>query len=68
MFEIKDSSGGCAFVAALLHYLTLTTMMWMAVEARNMYVSTVKVFPEYTPRYMVKACLVAWGEFYYCTT
>ncbi|XP_038052393.1 deleted in malignant brain tumors 1 protein-like [Patiria miniata] len=53
---------GCAFVAALLHYLTLSTMMWMAVEARNMYVSTVKVFPEDTPRYMLKACLIAWGS------
>ncbi|XP_022088889.1 uncharacterized protein LOC110978300 isoform X3 [Acanthaster planci] len=57
----KGSGGGCVFVAALLHYLTLTTMMWMAVEARNMYVSTVKVFPEDTPRYMLKASLIAWG-------
>ncbi|XP_038051558.1 hyalin-like [Patiria miniata] len=57
----KGSGGGCVFVAALLHYLTLSTMMWMAVEARNMYVSTVKVFPEDTPRYMLKACLIAWG-------
>ncbi|XP_022097501.1 uncharacterized protein LOC110982977 isoform X2 [Acanthaster planci] len=54
--------GGCVFVAAFLHYLTLSTMMWMAVEARNMYVSTVKVFPEDTPRYMIKACLIAWGS------
>ena len=51
------------FVAALLHYLALSSMMWMAVEARNMYVSTVKVFPEDTPRYMLKACLIAWGKF-----
>ncbi|XP_038051555.1 adhesion G-protein coupled receptor G6-like isoform X1 [Patiria miniata] len=57
----KGSGGSCVFVAALLHYLTLSTMMWMAVEARNMYVSTVKVFPEDTPRYMLKACLIAWG-------
>ncbi|XP_038052395.1 adhesion G-protein coupled receptor G6-like [Patiria miniata] len=58
----KATTGGCAFVAALLHYLTLSTMMWMAVEARNMYVSTVKVFPEDTPHYMLKACLIAWGS------
>ncbi|XP_038051810.1 deleted in malignant brain tumors 1 protein-like [Patiria miniata] len=57
----KATTGGCAFVAALLHYLTLSSMMWMAVEARNMYVSTVKVFPEDTPHYMLKACLIAWG-------
>ncbi len=58
----RGSGGGCVFVAALLHYLTLTTMMWMAVEARNMYVSTVKVFPEDTHLYMVKAGLLAWGS------
>ncbi|XP_033640242.1 uncharacterized protein LOC117300656 [Asterias rubens] len=58
----RGSEGACAFVAALLHYLALTTMMWMAVEARNMYVSTVKVFPEDTSRYILKACLVAWGS------
>ncbi|XP_022106250.1 adhesion G-protein coupled receptor G2-like [Acanthaster planci] len=58
----KGSGGGCVFVAALLHYLTLTTMMWMAVEARNMYISTVKVFPEDTRRYMLKASLIAWGS------
>ncbi|XP_033640186.1 low-density lipoprotein receptor-related protein 2-like isoform X3 [Asterias rubens] len=58
----RGSVGACAFVAALLHYLALTTMMWMAVEARNMYVSTVKVFPEDTPKYMLKACLIAWGS------
>ncbi|XP_022106237.1 hyalin-like isoform X2 [Acanthaster planci] len=57
----KGSGGGCVFVAALLHYLTLSTMMWMAVEARNMYISTVKVFPEDRPRYMLKACLIAWA-------
>ncbi|XP_022088888.1 uncharacterized protein LOC110978300 isoform X2 [Acanthaster planci] len=58
----RGSGGGCVFVAALLHYLTLSTMMWMAVEARNMYISTVKVFPEDRPRYMLKACLIAWGS------
>ncbi|XP_071797063.1 uncharacterized protein [Asterias amurensis] len=58
----RGSGGWCVFVGALIHYLTLTTMMWMAVEARNMYVSTVKVFPEDTPRYMIKAGLLAWGS------
>ena len=62
----QGSGGGCVFVGALLHYLTLTTMMWMAVEARNMYVSTVKVFPEDATRYMLKASLFAWGEFRFC--
>ncbi|XP_071797056.1 uncharacterized protein [Asterias amurensis] len=58
----RGSGGWCVFVGALIHYLSLTTMMWMAVEARNMYVSTVKVFPEDTPRYMIKAGLLAWGS------
>ncbi|XP_038051809.1 uncharacterized protein LOC119724704 [Patiria miniata] len=58
----KGSGGGCVFVAALLHYFVLSTLMWTAVEARNMYVSAVKVFPEDTPHYMLKACLIAWGS------
>ncbi|XP_071797059.1 uncharacterized protein [Asterias amurensis] len=58
----RGSGGWCVFVGALIHYLSLTTLMWMAVEARNMYVSTVKVFPEDTPRYMIKAGLLAWGS------
>ncbi|XP_022082816.1 adhesion G-protein coupled receptor G4-like [Acanthaster planci] len=59
---VDNAKGGaCVFVSALLHYLTLSTMMWMAVEARNVYVHTVRVFPEDTPRYMIKACLIAWG-------
>ncbi|XP_033630633.1 adhesion G-protein coupled receptor G4-like isoform X2 [Asterias rubens] len=58
----RGSGGWCVLVGALIHYLSLTTLMWMAVEARNMYVSTVKVFPEDTPRYMIKAGLLAWGS------
>ncbi|XP_038051570.1 uncharacterized protein LOC119724542 [Patiria miniata] len=58
----RGTGGGCVFVTALLHYFALSTMMWTAVEARNMYVSTVKVFPEDTPHYMLKACLIAWGS------
>ncbi|XP_038058173.1 uncharacterized protein LOC119729609 isoform X2 [Patiria miniata] len=58
----KGTGGGCVFVAALLHYFVLCTLMWTAVEARNMYVSAVKVFPEDTPHYMLKACLIAWGS------
>jgi hypothetical protein len=59
---VKNLGGGCVFLAALLHYVILATMMWTAVEARNMYASAVKVFPEDSSRYMLKACLIAWGS------
>ena len=53
---------GCIFVAALLHYFTLTTIAWMGVEARNMYLTLVKVFDADAPNFMAWACVAAWGE------
>ena len=57
-----NSSGGCAFVAALLHYLTLSSVCWMGVEAVNLYLLIVKVFNADVSYFMLKASLVAWGK------
>ncbi|XP_071786950.1 adhesion G-protein coupled receptor G7-like [Asterias amurensis] len=58
-----SSKVACVVVSALLHYLLLSTMMWMAVEARNMYDSTVNAMnPKDVHHYMLKACLFAWGS------
>lgn len=51
----------CVTVGALLHYFTLTTMMWMGVEALNMYLMIVRVFDEEGPCFLTKACVIAWG-------
>ncbi|XP_071081769.1 uncharacterized protein [Haliotis cracherodii] len=51
----------CMGVAVLLHYFLLTTLMWMLVEAVEMYQALVTVFAKYARFYMIKRCVVAWG-------
>ncbi|XP_072035390.1 adhesion G-protein coupled receptor G6-like [Amphiura filiformis] len=53
--------GGCIFVAALLHFLTLVSLSWMGVEAYHMYLNVVKVFDAIPEHFLLKASLVAWG-------
>ena len=52
---------GCQIVAVLLHYLTLVTVLWMGIEAYNLYLQIVKVMAIYQRRFMLKAVLVGWG-------
>ena len=56
------SDVGCVTVAALIHYFTLTTMMWMGVEARNLYSKLVTVFEPESDWFMKVASLIAWGK------
>ncbi|XP_071497049.1 uncharacterized protein [Diadema antillarum] len=51
----------CLAVGALLHYFLLSTMMWMAVEALNMYLMIIRVFDEEGPCFLTKATVAAWG-------
>ena len=53
---------GCSILAALLHYFTLASLAWMGVEGVNMYLLFVKVVDSYVQRFMLKACLFAWGK------
>ncbi|XP_072022110.1 uncharacterized protein [Amphiura filiformis] len=59
--EATGNGTVCLIIAALLHYFTLTTLAWMAVEARNMYLLLVRVFKGTESKFMLKACLFAWG-------
>ena len=55
----------CTIAAALMHYFILTTMAWMAVEARYLYiklVKTVSVLPD-GEGFVKRAALGAWGRF-----
>ncbi|CAH1247542.1 ADGRL3 [Branchiostoma lanceolatum] len=53
---------GCTIVAALLHYFLLAALIWMAMEAVNIYLATVMVFDHYVTRnFIYKAAAVAWG-------
>ncbi|XP_072030117.1 adhesion G-protein coupled receptor G4-like [Amphiura filiformis] len=59
-----DSTGseiGCIIVAALLHYFVLTTVLWMGVEARHMYITLVTESDRVGRRFLIKASSFAWG-------
>ncbi|KAK3755021.1 hypothetical protein QZH41_011054, partial [Actinostola sp. cb2023] len=52
---------GCQIVAVLLHYFTLVTVLWMGIEAYNLYLQIVKVMAIYQRKFMLKAAVVGWG-------
>ncbi|XP_072030643.1 adhesion G-protein coupled receptor G6-like [Amphiura filiformis] len=59
---IDSKSGqGCLVVAGLLHYFVLTTVFWMGIEARNMYINLVTVFDVEGSTFLRKAACFAWG-------
>ncbi|PNF34443.1 hypothetical protein B7P43_G11234 [Cryptotermes secundus] len=51
----------CTGVAVLTHYLVLTSLMWMLVEAINMYQLLITVFATSETKFMCKRMLCAWG-------
>lgn len=57
----------CLSVAVLLHYFLLTSFTWMGLESIHMYIALVKVFNTYIRRYILKFCVVGWGEPASCT-
>ena len=53
----------CRVIAALIHYFTLTSMFWMAVEGYNMHRLFVEVLNIYLPNFLRKVSVFAWGMF-----
>ena len=47
--------------AAVVHYATLATLLWMGVEAGNMYAMLVRVFGSSGGCFLLKRGLIAWG-------
>ena len=60
--DTANSTAGCVPVAALIHYFTLTTTMWMGVEARNLYSKLVTIFGDEKDWFMTAACIASWGK------
>ncbi|GAB1603075.1 hypothetical protein Ahia01_000587800 [Argonauta hians] len=48
-------------IAALLHYFLLVSLIWMAVEAFNIYMSIVVVFQDYLTNFLLRSSIAAWG-------
>ncbi|XP_072051536.1 adhesion G-protein coupled receptor G6-like [Amphiura filiformis] len=64
LFGIEQTKpqNGCIAVSVLLHYFTLSTILWMAVESFTMYINFVRVMDRiHISKLMLKASLVAWG-------
>lgn len=57
-----ENDGLCLTVAISLHYFLLTSFTWMGLESVHMYIALVKVFNTYIRRYILKFCIVGWGE------
>ncbi|XP_009873767.1 PREDICTED: probable G-protein coupled receptor 112, partial [Apaloderma vittatum] len=56
-----DQPGLCITVAALLHYFLLAAFTWMCLESVHFYLTLVKVFNVYVPKYILKCCIAGWG-------
>ncbi|XP_038054484.1 uncharacterized protein LOC119726730 isoform X2 [Patiria miniata] len=59
--EATASRGGCTFVAVSIHYFTLASIAWMAVEATNMYLLFVRVLNANISHFLLVASIAAWG-------
>ena len=58
----SKSDSGCLFAGLLLHYFVLSTIFWMGVEARHMYITLVSESDRVGRKFMIKAGLFAWGK------
>ncbi|KFV90882.1 putative G-protein coupled receptor 112, partial [Eurypyga helias] len=56
-----NQPGLCITVAVLLHYFLLAAFTWMCLESVHFYLSLVKVFNVYVPKYILKCCIAGWG-------
>ncbi|XP_022103941.1 uncharacterized protein LOC110986402 [Acanthaster planci] len=59
--EATSPQAGCIIVAVLIHYFTLASIAWMAVEATNMYLLFVKILNANVSHFLIKASIAAWG-------
>ena len=59
----------CAFVGGLLHYFMLASFLAMLAEAVNLYTKLVLVLGVpliIQNKYVLKACLIVWSQYYVC--
>jgi len=59
--DVNPYAEWCARLAVVVHYLLLTSMCWMLVEAVHMYQLLITVFANSETSFMLKRTLAAWG-------
>lgn len=52
----------CKVLGGVTHYCLLCCFTWMALEGCHLYLLFVKVLGTYIHHYLLKLCLVGWGE------
>ena len=57
-----SSLAACRAAAIALHYFVLAMFVWTSIQAYNMYLAFVKVMPRYHSKFILKCCVVGWGE------
>ncbi|XP_033122649.1 adhesion G-protein coupled receptor G6-like [Anneissia japonica] len=50
----------CICISVLLHYLTISSISWMTIQAVNIYLSLVRIFPTYISKFRMKAYIFGW--------
>lgn len=62
MLNENDEGWVCKGLGLLLHWSLLATYFWMALEGFHLYLLLVRVLNIYIKNYVLRLCLVAWGE------
>lgn len=52
----------CTVLAATLHFTLLSCLTWMAIEGFNLYLLLGRVYNIYIRRYVLKLCVLGWGN------
>ena len=55
--------GGCVMISILVHYFTLSAVMWMGAEALLMFQKLVTVFYQITTKYIVAVSIICWSKY-----
>ena len=63
--QIEVSRIPCSIIAGLLHFSTLSSILWMGVEGVNMLLMVIVVVNSYVSGFMIKAAAIAWGKYSY---
>lgn len=58
----SSSEAVCRAGGLLLHFFLLSCLTWMGIEGYNLYRLVIEVFNAYHDHFLLKLCLVGWGE------
>lgn len=58
----RASMGLCSALGGLTHYCLLCCFTWTVLEGCHLYLLFVKVLGTYIHHYLLKLCIVGWGE------